>query len=78
MLFSSIPQIHAARLRVYRHGACHIRDLIITGLVSREDDPSPRIASLVMRAKLYGLDFSMQDGVLEPLPVALESLDFAT
>ena len=63
-LFSSIPQIRLANLKVYRTTAWHSPQLIITGSVNREDVPPPRIASLVMRAKLYGLHFELVDGAL--------------
>jgi hypothetical protein len=31
------------------------------------DEPPPRLASLVMQAKLCGLRFSLAEGVFEPL-----------
>lgn len=64
LLFSSIPETHSVTLNVYRHTAQDSRELIITGTVSREDEPPPRLSSLVMRAKLYGLKFHLEDGVL--------------
>src|ERR1700724_2279547 len=57
MIFSSIPEIREARFRVYRKRNSDGHELIITGLVTRADDAPPRISSLVMRAKLYGLHF---------------------
>ena len=77
MLFSSIPEIREAKFRVYRQLDSQTRDLIITGLVSKDDSP-PQVGSLVMRAKLYGLHFSIQEGVLAPLRAGVESLQFAT
>ena len=77
MLFSAIPQISEAKFRVYREIECR-RELVITGLVSREDNIPPRVTSPAMRAKLYGLHFSMQEGLLEPLHTNRESLQFAT
>lgn len=78
LIFSSIPEIREAKFRVYRKRSSDAHELIITGLVSREDEAPPRISSLVMRAKLYGLHFSIQDGVLEPLPLQTQNLEFAT
>jgi hypothetical protein len=77
MLFRAIPQTREAKFRVYREleGA---RELIITGLVSRDDKVPPRVSSPAMRAKLYGFHFSMQEGLLEPLKANNESLQFAT
>ncbi len=76
MIFTVIPGIDSAKFKVYRQGK--VPELIITGSVSRDDDAPPRISSLVMRAKLYGLHFSIEDGVLEPLQLAADSLEFAT
>jgi len=77
MLFSSIPEIREAKFRVYRQLDSQTRELIITGLVSKDDSP-PQVGSLVMRAKLYGLHFSIQEGILAPLQTGGESLQFAT
>jgi len=76
-LFSAIPQIKEAKFRVYRELE-YGRELIITGLVSREDTVPPRVSSPAMRARLYGLYFSMQGGLLEPLEVSKKNLQFAT
>ena len=76
LLFSSIPQISLVSLRVYRRTKWQSRELIITGSVSREDAPPPRIASLVMRAKLYGLHFCLMDGVLGPLDLEPNEREF--
>lgn len=67
LLLASIPEIRLASLKVYRPTKWQSRELVISGSVNREDFPPPRIASLVMRAKLYGLHFRLIDGVLGPL-----------
>jgi hypothetical protein len=77
-LFSSIPQIRHANLKVYCPTAWHPLQLIITGSVNREDVPPPRIASLVMRAKLYGLHFDLVDGALGPLDLKSNEGEFTT
>jgi hypothetical protein len=64
LLFSSIPEIRSAALSVYRQTASDSRELIITGSVNREDAPPPRVSSLVMRAKLYGLKFRLEEQAL--------------
>jgi hypothetical protein len=66
-LFSSLPEIDRATVKVYRTTSCRSRQLIMTGLFSRGDEPPPRVASLVMRAKLCGLRFNLLDGVFENL-----------
>jgi hypothetical protein len=71
MLFAAIPDVHEAKLRVYRQPEGGKRELIITGLVSREDTLPPRVSSPVMRAKLYGLHFSIEQGMFEPLETVM-------
>lgn len=77
-LFSSIPQIRVASLKVYRPTEWQARELIITGSVNREDLPPSRIASLVMRAKLCGLHFELTDGVLGRLDSKANQSEFTT
>lgn len=76
-LFVSMPQVQRARLRVYRQQQAAEPDLIITGIVSREDEPPPRLSSIVMRAKLYGLQFNLSDGSFEALTIKPGDLKFA-
>jgi hypothetical protein len=66
-LFSSLPEIRCATVKVYRATEWRSRQLIITGSVTRDDEPPPRVASLVMRAKLCGLRFNLLDGAFESL-----------
>jgi hypothetical protein len=65
-LFATLPEVSSANLRVYRPAA-ELPELIIAGTVTREDEPLPRVSSLVMRAKLCGLRFSLSEGVFEAL-----------
>lgn len=67
LLFSTIPEIHSATLNVFREREWEPRELIITGSVDRKDKPPPRLSSLVMRAKLYGFRFRLEDGALSSL-----------
>ena len=66
-LFSSLPEIRCATFNVYRATEWQSRQLIITGLVSRDDEPPARVASLVMRARLCGLRFNLCGGAFEGL-----------
>jgi hypothetical protein len=66
-LFHSLPEVRCATVRVYRKNEELAQELIISGFISREDEPPPRLSSLVMKAKLCGLQFSLSDGVLERL-----------
>jgi hypothetical protein len=67
ILFEVLPAIESATLRVYRVSAREPCELIISGEVSREREPGPNVASVAMRAKLLGFQFSMDDGVLDAL-----------
>jgi hypothetical protein len=66
-LLTSIPEIRCAQLKVYRQQQSAVPQLIISGSVSLDDAPPPRVASLVMRAKLFGFRFELEDGSLRPL-----------
>lgn len=77
LLFSSIPEIRSAALSVYRQTESDSRELIITGSVNREDAPPPRVSSLVMRAKLYGLKFRLEEEALGRLDRDPEATIFA-
>jgi hypothetical protein len=76
-LFTSMPQLQVARLKAYRMRNASAPDLIITGEVSREDEPPPRLSSIVMRAKLYGFHFNLCDGSFEALSMKTGKLQFA-
>jgi len=78
LLFRAIPDVQSARFRVYRHSKEVVPEMIITGTVAREDEASPRVASLVMRAKLCGLHFSLHEGVLVPFQVERRELQVSS
>jgi hypothetical protein len=66
LVFDSLPSIETAVLQVFRSsGAREPPELIITGVATREALPIFRISSLVLRAKLYGFHFEMEDGILQ-------------
>jgi hypothetical protein len=66
-LFASLPEVRCATVKVYCTTQWRSRQLIITGSLSRDDEPPARVASLVMRAKLCGLRFNLSDGAFENL-----------
>jgi hypothetical protein len=68
LLFSALPGVASASLRVFRQSAAGAPDLIIKGTVSRGQEIPRNISSAAMRAKLLGLQFWLQDGMLEALP----------
>ena len=66
LIFRGFPQVQRAELKVYRKSQSEAtHELVMTGTVLRETEVLPRVASLVMRAKLYGFRFSLDGGSLE-------------
>lgn len=68
LIFRAFPRVQVAELRMYRESEAEGPALMIAGLVQRETEVFPRIASLVMQAKLFGFRFSLEGGVLERMP----------
>jgi len=72
VVFQSFPGVNSAELRMFREGADHCPELMMTGSVNRSNEIYPRVASVAMRAMLCGFRFSMARGVLEsmtPVPM---------
>lgn len=69
LLFTAVPQVKAARLRVYRENDTRSRELIIAGNLRRRDGTFRQVHSLAMRAKLTGLRFRLENGQLNRLPL---------
>jgi hypothetical protein len=67
LLFDSLPEVQEAQFRAYRQSAREPPELVITGKLRREAPSILRVPSLVMRAKLHGFHFWLDDGVLVPL-----------
>ena len=68
LAFDALPQVESAVLRAFRSsGAREPPELILTGAAGREAPPILRVSSLVMRAKLYGFQFELEDGILQAL-----------
>jgi hypothetical protein len=76
LLFDALPNVENAVLRVFRQPAREAPEMIILGTVSREMPAVHRVSSLVMRAKLYGFCFCLEDGFLRPLQVGDRSEEF--
>ena len=76
VLFDAFPNIESAALRAFRQPAREPPEMIILGTVSREMPAVHRVSSLVMRAKLYGFCFCLEDGFLRPLQVGDRSEEF--
>jgi|SRR5689334_18228628 hypothetical protein len=71
LLFYTLRDISSATFRVYREAADEPQELIITGTVTRPEPLRWNIHSLIMRAKLSGFRFSLNEGKL----VALQAED---
>jgi hypothetical protein len=69
MLFDVLPDVQCAELRSFRQSAREPPELIIFGTVTRETVPAEKVTSPVMRAKLYGFRFFLDDGVLQRMEV---------
>jgi hypothetical protein len=67
VVFEILPDVSEARLRAFRESVREGFQPIITGELFREACPPTRVSSLVMRAKLQGFRFWMDEGVLVPL-----------
>jgi hypothetical protein len=67
LVFDALPNINCAVLRAFRQPAREPPELMILGTVSREAPAVHRVSSLVMRAKLYGFCFCIEDRFLRPL-----------
>jgi hypothetical protein len=67
LLFGVLPDLNAAAFRVYRQSADSQVELIIAGSVNRGERAPAVVRSLAMRAKLFGLQFWLDEGILETL-----------
>jgi hypothetical protein len=77
-VFDALPKIDCAVLRAFRQPAREPPEMILLGTVSREMPEVHRVSSLVMRAKLFGFCFILDDGLLRPLQSAERSEEFIT
>jgi hypothetical protein len=78
LVFDTLPKIDCAVLRAFRQPAREPPEMILLGTVSREMPEVHRVSSLVMRAKLFGFCFILDDGLLRPLQSAERSEEFIT
>jgi hypothetical protein len=66
-VFKSFPTVMYADLRMFREGADHQLELLMTGTISRTNEVPHRVPSVTMRAKLCGFKFTLADGALKSL-----------
>ncbi len=67
VIFDSFPAVASADLRMYRMDADQGLELVMTGSVSRSNEVLQRVASVVMRARLCGFNFTLGSTGLESL-----------
>ena len=65
-LFRTLPGIKSATVRVFRETGDPEPELIMIGEVTREE-PEVKVLSVAMRAKLYGFQFWLSNGIMERL-----------
>ena len=67
LLFAVLAGVDSALFRVFREPVAGELELIIAGTVTREQQVPRYVHSVAMRAKLLGLQFWLEDGILETL-----------
>lgn len=67
MIFALLREIRTVELRAFRQSAREPPRLVISGTVIRQEAEVAKVTSPVMRAKLYGFRFWLDDGVLVTL-----------
>lgn len=69
-VFRLFPAVMSAELRMFRADADRRLELVMTGSVSRSNGAFERVASVAMRARLCGFQFTLDEGVLEKVTPA--------
>jgi hypothetical protein len=67
MIFGLLPEVRTVELRAFRQSAREPPRLLISGTVVRQEADVMKVTSPVMRAKLHGFRFWLDDGVLVTL-----------
>ena len=70
VIFKSFPAVITAELRMFRPDPLHRLELVMTGSVSRSNETFERVASIAMRARLFGFHFNVEQGELGRLTSA--------
>jgi hypothetical protein len=67
ILLDELPSIRSAVLRGFRTSVRETSEAIIFGSITREDPYLLRVPSPVMRAKLCGFQFELENGFLKTM-----------
>jgi hypothetical protein len=65
MIFKAFPAIGKAELRMFRFNDGRELELMMTGSVARSNEVYERVASMAMRAKLCGFQFTLAHGAFQ-------------
>jgi hypothetical protein len=68
LIFKEFSKVEKAELRMFRINEAQELELMMTGSIARENQVYERVASMVMRAKLCGFEFTLAHGALERRP----------
>ena len=66
-IFKAFPAVTIVAVQGFRSDSDHRLELVISGNVNRDNELFPRIASTVMRARMCGFEFNLEDGRLGSL-----------
>lgn len=70
IIFRCFPAVGIAHLRMFRADDEHRLELVMTGSVNRSNEILHRVASVAMRAKLCGFDFTLtESGLRRMVPI---------
>jgi hypothetical protein len=64
VIFDSFPAVVNGQLRMLRSDGEHRLELMMTGSINRSNEVLQRVASVAMRAKLCGFQFTLEAGEL--------------
>ena len=67
ILFRSVPDVDAARIRIYRNSGQYGRELIMVGHTHRNDQSALGFHSPIVRAKVLGYQFRLDNDYLKEI-----------
>jgi hypothetical protein len=67
LVFEAFSAVSRAELRMFRIGAGHQLELMLSGSAARTEEEPRRVASIAMRARLCGFRFILSEGVLQAM-----------